>query len=70
MDRLSRNGRQWLELYQELRARKGAGSRGLAKVFLSVPPEGYDPSARPSVLYVGKATRPLEIRCLFAYSAS
>ena len=46
----------WLALFGERRGRPGPNDH-LAPPFLSVAPDGYDPSLSPTVLYVGKATR-------------
>jgi hypothetical protein len=48
--------KKWLKLFYELRARPDLDRGQIAAPFLSVAPPGYDPSARPSILYVGKAT--------------
>src|ERR1700680_2649504 len=46
----------WLALFGERRGRPGPNDH-LAPPFLSVAPDGYDPSLSPTVHYVGKATR-------------
>ena len=45
---------EWLNLFHELRKRSDRDE--LAGPFLSVPPQGYDPMKRPSILFIGKAT--------------
>ena len=47
---------RWLKLFHELRVRRGQDRGPIARLFLSVRPHGYNPSALPSVLYIGKAT--------------
>lgn len=53
--KLKRTQPKWLKLFEELYAYPNLRGR-LAAPFLSAPPAGYDPSARPSVLLVGQAT--------------
>jgi hypothetical protein len=48
--------REWLKLFHELRGPLGPDRGQIAPLFLSVRPLGYDPLAKPSVLYIGKAT--------------
>ena len=55
VSRLKRTQSKWLKLFEQLYAYPNLRAR-LAAPFLSVPPVGYDPSGRPSVLLVGQAT--------------
>jgi hypothetical protein len=47
---------KWLSLFWSMMSDEGIDRRQLAAPFLSVAPDGYDPIADQTILYIGKAT--------------